>query len=120
MRHLYTPHVPHGWDAAVLYEETTGTLFAGDLFTAMGDGPAASDADLVGPALAAEDVFKATSLTAATAPTIRRLAALEPQTLALMHAPAYTGDGAAALRGLADGYEALVRKSLEGTLAGAS
>ena len=24
VRHLDTPHVPHGWDARVLYEETTG------------------------------------------------------------------------------------------------
>ena len=92
----------------MLYEETTGTLFAGDLFTALGDGPRRTTDDVVGPALAAEAVFGATCLTAATAPTIRRVAGLEPETLALMHAPAYRGDGAAALSALADGYAGLV------------
>ena len=26
-----TPHVPHGWEAGLIFEETTGTLFCGDL-----------------------------------------------------------------------------------------
>ncbi len=42
IRHIDTPHVPHGWDARVLYDETTGTLFAGDLFSNLGD-PRAAD-----------------------------------------------------------------------------
>ena len=37
-------------------------------------------------------------------PTLRRLASLAPKTIALMHGPAYTGDGAAALNALADHY----------------
>jgi flavorubredoxin len=103
---ITTPHVPHGWEAQVLFDRTTGTLFCGDLFTQAGDGPAlVHDADLVGPALAAEDLFAFTSLSPATATTMRRLAALEPRTLALMHGPAYAGDGAAALRELADAYQ---------------
>ena len=36
VRHISTPHVPHGWDAGIIFEETTGTLFTGDLFTATG------------------------------------------------------------------------------------
>ena len=40
VRHIDTPHVPHNWEARVLFEETTGTLFCGDLFTHAGDGPA--------------------------------------------------------------------------------
>jgi flavorubredoxin len=40
VRYLDTPHIPHGWEAGVLYEETTGTLLCGDLFTQLGDGPA--------------------------------------------------------------------------------
>src|SRR4051794_30207649 len=28
VRHLDTPHVPHNWEARVLYEETTGTLLS--------------------------------------------------------------------------------------------
>jgi flavorubredoxin len=31
-RFIPTPHVPHGWDAGVLFEETGGTLFCSDLF----------------------------------------------------------------------------------------
>jgi flavorubredoxin len=106
VRWIDTPHVPHGWDAGLVYEETTGTLFVGDLFTALGEAPPLSDADIVGPACAAEDAFKATSLTPATAPTIRRLADLDATTLALMHGPAFTGDTRGALSDLADFYEA--------------
>lgn len=113
VRHLTTPHVPHGWDAGLLYEETTGTLFAGDLFTAPGEWPATTDGDIVGPALEGEDMFGATCLTPATAPTMRRLADLEPATLALMHGPSYTGDGATALRELADAYAARFRADVD-------
>ncbi len=114
VRSIDTPHVPHGWDAHVMYEETTGTLLCGDLFTQIGDPPAlVHDADIVTPALEAEDGFQATCLTAATAPTIRRLAALTPRTLALMHGPAFVGDCAAALRALADGYAARFAASLD-------
>lgn len=102
--YLATPHVPHGWDAGVLYESASKTLFAGDLFTAVGDGPATSAADIVAPALATEDLFGATALGPLTAPTIRRLGKLQIATLALMHAPAYTGDASTALRDLADAY----------------
>ena len=31
LRHIDTPHVPHGWEARVLFEETTGTLLCGCL-----------------------------------------------------------------------------------------
>lgn len=105
VRHLDTPHVPHGWDARVLYEETTGTLLCGDLFTMTGDTPASTDADIVGPAAAAEDLFGSTALTPSTAPTIRRLADLGSTTLALMHGPAFTGDNQEALRALAADYD---------------
>jgi flavorubredoxin len=105
VRYMDTPHVPHGWDAGVLFEETTGTLFCGDLFTQLGDGPAVTRSDIVGPAIAAEDLFKYSALNPEMGPTIRRLAALRPRTLALMHGPAFAGDGAAALRALADDYD---------------
>jgi flavorubredoxin len=104
VRHLDTPHVPHAWEARVLYEETTGTLLCGDLFTHIGDGPAVTSSDIVGPAAAAEDAFRATCLTPSTAPTIRRLAVLAPRMLALMHGSSFTGDCAGALAALADDY----------------
>ncbi len=105
MRRMETPHVPHGWDAGLFFEESTSTLLCGDLFTAIGASPALTEHDIVGPALAAEDAFGATCLTPATGPNIRMLAALEPQTMGLMHGPSYAGDCGQALRDLADAYD---------------
>jgi flavorubredoxin len=107
-----TPHVPHGWEAQVLFDRTTATLFCGDLLSQTGDPPAlVHDRDVVSPALEAEDVFHATCLTASTAPVVAGLAELEPRTLAIMHGPAFAGDCAAALNGLADGYAGLFEAS---------
>lgn len=105
VRRIETPHVPHGWDAGLMFEETTGTLLCGDLFTAVGESPALTGQEITGPALRAEDLFRATCLTPATGPTIRALAELQPATLGLMHGPAFTGDCARALQDLADAYD---------------
>ncbi len=105
IRSIDTPHVPHGWDAHVIYEETTGTLFCGDLLTQVGDGPALTGNDLVGAAIEAEDMFGASCLTPQTAPTIRRLAELDPATLAIMHGSSYDGQANDALLALADDFE---------------
>jgi len=101
VRHLDTPHVPHGWEARVLYEETTRTLLCGDLFTHVGNGPAVVETDIVGPAIEAELLFRYSTLAPGTTEILTRLADLQPTTLALMHGSSFTGDGAAALRGLA-------------------
>ena len=71
----------------------------------MGDSPALTDKEITGPALMAEDVFRATCLTPATGPTIRGLAELRPRTLGLMHGPSYDGDCVGALRDLASAYD---------------
>jgi flavorubredoxin len=105
VRHIDTPHVPHGWDARVLYEETTGTLLCGDLFTHLGDGPALTNDDIVEPAMEAEMMFRSTSLAPDTAIVMRRLGDLAPNTLALMHGSSFGGDGAKALYDLAAAYE---------------
>jgi len=52
VRFIDTPHIPHGWDAGVLYEESTRTLMCGDLFTQLGNDRALTDGDVVGPAIA--------------------------------------------------------------------
>jgi flavorubredoxin len=111
VRHIDTPHVPHNWESRVLFEETTGTLFCGDLFAQVGDGPAVTSDDLVGPALAAEAIFHATALSSVTAPTIRRLAALEPRMLAPMHGSAGTLRCGESLLRLADAYEAMLARA---------
>ena len=105
VRYIDTPHIPHGWDAGVMYEESTGTLLCGDLFTQLGDGPALTEGDVVGPAIAAEDLFRYSSLNPGMAATIRGLSKLAPRTLALMHGPSFAGDGGTALRALADDYD---------------
>jgi len=105
VRHIDTPHVPHGWEARVLYEETTNTLLCGDLFTHLGDGPAVTTDDIVEPAMVAEGIFRATSLAPDTADVMRRLGDLAPSTLALMHGSSYRGDGGKALYDLATAYE---------------
>ncbi|MFI9408312.1 oxygen-binding di-iron domain-containing protein [Nocardia gamkensis] len=106
IRHLDTPHAPHNWEARVLYEETTGVLFCGDLMTQLGNGPALTSSDLVERAGVAEDVFHPTSLGPAVPAALNRLAGLAPTTLAIMHGSSFAGDGATALRDLASVYQA--------------
>lgn len=105
IQHFDTPHAPHNWEARVLYEESTGVLFCGDLMTQLGNGPALTDTDLVGPAEVAEDVFHATSLGPAVPAALHRLSGLRPTTLAVMHGSSFIGDGSAGLRDLATVYE---------------
>jgi flavorubredoxin len=112
IRFIDTPHVPHGWDAGVIHEETTATLFCGDLFTQVGSGPAVTSADIVEPAIQSEEMFQFTSLGPLTGPTVRKLADLSPRTLALMHGPSFTGDAAGAVRSLADWYDARLRQAI--------
>jgi flavorubredoxin len=112
VRYIYTPHVPHGWDAGLLFEETTKTLLCGDLFTQSGDSVPTTLSDIIGPAFKTEELYLATVLHSNTAPTIRKLAEFSPTTLALMHGPAYQGNGKQALLDLANGYEKLFKSSL--------
>jgi flavorubredoxin len=114
VRYIDTPHIPHGWEAGVLYEESTGTLLCGDLFTQVGNAPAMTSSDIVGPALAAEELFRFSSLHPSTGRAIRRLATLSPRMLALMHGPAFNGDCATALQALAGDYDRRIREELDG------
>jgi flavorubredoxin len=105
VRYIDTPHVPHGWEAGLLYEENSGTLLCGDLFTQIGAGPARTGGDIVGPAVAAEDMFQSSALHPNMGATIHSLARLQPRTLALMHGPSFEGDCEAALHALAQDYD---------------
>jgi len=101
-----TPHVPHGWEAGVLYDATTRTLFCGDLFARYGEYEATTTEDIVGPAVQAEDDAPGSlSLHPSSAAVIRTLAELPVDTLALMHGPTFTGDCRAALLDLADDFD---------------
>lgn len=113
VRWIDTPHVPHGWDAGLLYEETTRTLLCGDLFTHFDDPEPVIDSDIVDRAIGAEDAAPGgTALTPLLAPTIRRLADLEPATLAVMHGSSTTRQCGDQLHGLADYYQQAFDRAL--------
>jgi flavorubredoxin len=102
-----SPHLPHGWDAGVLFEETRGTLFCSDLFHHFGNPEPLTTSDLIEPTRAAMQMMQGGPLagympyTRQTEGVLRRLAALKPQTLAVMHGSSYAGNGDRLLTDLA-------------------
>jgi flavorubredoxin len=106
VRQISTPHVPHGWEAQVLFEETTGTLLCGDLFSQGGSHALTSD-DIVSAAVAME-VMGVSSLNPHTGRILRSLGDLDPTTLAIMHGPSFQGNGRQALHDLAGEYDELI------------
>src|SRR5437879_495083 len=52
-RFLQTPHVPHCWDAGLLFEESQSVLLCSDLLLQRGDVAPLTDADVLGPVAAA-------------------------------------------------------------------
>ena len=102
VRWFDAPHVPHGWETGLLFEETTRTLFCGDLFTQGGTGDAAvTESDILGPSEAFRKPMDYFSHSRNAGPILERLASTEPRTLACMHGSAWTGDGGGILRRLA-------------------
>jgi len=105
-RYCQTPHLPHGWDAGVLFEETQRTLFCSDLFHQTGDSAPITSEDVVGRTHEAMKAYQAGILaeyvpyTPITAQNLKKLADLEPKMLAIMHGSSFTGDCAGALGGL--------------------
>jgi flavorubredoxin len=116
LKFLATPHFPHGWDAGLFFEETDKTFLCSDLFFHPGDPEPLTESDVVGRAETsiiegmkgplAHDM----PYTPYTDATLRRLAELGPQTLALMHGSTYRGDGRSAILELAG----VIREKLGG------
>lgn len=106
-RFIPTPHVPHGWDAGVLFDESDSTLFCSDLFHQWGHRePATTDAiiDRCRDALLeiqGGPFANYVPYTHHTGRVLETLAGYRPKTLAAMHGSTYQGDGAQALRELA-------------------
>jgi flavorubredoxin len=106
-RYIHTPHLPHGWDAGVMFEESTKTLLCSDLFHHEGQVEPITTSDILGRVHA--------SLSAGvggpfadyvpyrdkTATMLHGLAELRPELLATMHGSSYRGNGEKALRDLA-------------------
>ncbi len=96
-RFYRSPHLPHGWDAGVLFEETRKTLFCSDLFHHFGDVAPVTSSDLIEPARKAFREMQRGPLadympyTPLTENVLRSLADLKPETLAVMHGSSYIG-----------------------------
>lgn len=102
VRWFDTPHLPHAWECGHLMEESTATLFCGDLFTQPGARqPAVTSGDILGPSEAFRRALDYFANTKHTGAMLERLAATKPATLACMHGSAWQGDGAALIRELA-------------------
>jgi flavorubredoxin len=105
-RYRPTPHLPHGWDAGVLFEETQRVLFCSDLFHHDGDVEPITESDILGRVRKSIVAYQAGPLmdympyTPNTRPLLEGLAALNPRTLATMHGSSFTGNCAQALRDL--------------------
>ncbi|MGO9603997.1 MAG: MBL fold metallo-hydrolase [Candidatus Binataceae bacterium] len=112
VQRIDTPHVPHCWDTGLIFEQTTRTLFSSDLLFQFGNGSAIASGDILPAAIDAEEKFRATGITTETASTVRRLAALEPRTIAIMHGSSITGAVRPVLEGLAGYYEERLRSSI--------
>ena len=110
-----TPHLPHGWDAGVLFDETTRVLFCSDLFHQLGKVEPITSGDVVGRWEQAVATYQNHPVlmdylpfTPQTRRHLEKLASLEPKVLAAMHGSAFVGDGSQALRASADVLERLL------------
>lgn len=96
-RFHHSPHLPHGWDSCVMFEETRKTLFCSDLFHHFGNVEALTDADLIGPTRKAMHQLGQGPLrgympyTSQTPGLLRGLAELKPELLAVMHGSSFRG-----------------------------
>jgi len=106
-----TPHLPHGWDAAVMFEESSKTLLCSDLFHQVGEVEPITESDVVGRSGKAMREYQAGVLaeyapyTHYTEANFRKLADLSPTTLAIMHGSSFKGDGRQALLDLAGEFK---------------
>ena len=97
-RFIRTPHLPHGWDAGVLFEETNKTLLCSDLFHQNGNVADITDKDLLGSHKSSMleyeqgPLMEYTPYTHHTARLLYSLADLKPKTLATMHGSSFNGD----------------------------
>ena len=98
-----TPHLPHGWDAGVLFEETTRTLLCSDLLGHSGDTPAITESDVVGAFRDTTRFMQDSPLanympyTPHTEAQLKELASLRPRICATMHGATFIGNGEKAL-----------------------
>jgi len=102
-----TPHLPHGWDAGMLFEETQKVLFCSDLFHQVGNvEPLVESDSVLERSRAAMAGYQGGPLmdylpySANTKQLLHELANLKPEILAIMHGSSFAGDGESLLRDL--------------------
>ncbi|UCH53019.1 MAG: MBL fold metallo-hydrolase [Pseudomonadota bacterium] len=106
LRWFDTPHLPHGWETGLMFDDATRTFLCGDLFTQGGDGKAALvESDILAPSEGFRGAMDYYAHAPNTRAMLERLAQQSPTTLACMHGSAWRGDGAALLRALAGSLE---------------
>jgi len=105
-RFRLTPHVPHCWEAGMLFDETTRTLLCSDLFHQLGDNEPLFHGSVLDRAEQSLASFQAGPLanylpySTQTEQILYGLADLDPSTFAVMHGSSFTADGRQALRDL--------------------
>ena len=105
-RFIKTPHLPHGWDAGVMFEETNGTLLCSDLFHQNGLCADITDEDILASHKSSlldyekGPLMEYAPYTTRTPKLLYSLADLKPKTLATMHGSSFNGDCSQALRDL--------------------
>jgi flavorubredoxin len=115
-RVIETKHVPHGWDASLMFEETASTLFCSDLVGQGGNVEALTEGDIVGRSQeynerqAEGPMSGSVPFTEETLPILESLADLNPKTLACMHGSSFTGDCGQVLRDFGAILESLSTK----------
>ena len=106
-RFVQTPHVPHCWEAGLLFEETQGSLLCSDLFHQNGDVEPRTESDIIDRARKTLIDYQAGPFanympyTKQTDGILQKLASLKPRTIVPMHGSSYAGDGERAVRDLA-------------------
>jgi flavorubredoxin len=100
-----TPHLPHGWDAGMFFDETTKTLFCSDLLHQGGNAKPIDDSeDILERSRKTIGEYQAGPLMnyvpymTNTKRFLGELADLKPKTLAIMHGSSFTGNGERILR----------------------
>ncbi len=103
-RFVPTPHLPHGWDAGVLFEETDRVLLCSDLMHQIGDVEPVTTGDVVGRYRQAFETYQRSPVlmdyvpyTENTKRQLANLAALQPCIAASVRGSTFVGDGASAL-----------------------
>lgn len=105
-RFCSTAQLPHGWDAGLLFEENSKTLFCSDLFHQGGDVEPLTESDLserireTMKGMQASPMADYIPYTKQTEGILKRLSLLKPKTLAIMHGSSFTGDGERAFHDL--------------------